>query len=137
LCAHLEPGYYEYPPPPRAKWGFIFSVITGFLVLFNTFVIWIAMYSPDFLNRLRLVFAYYGALAIFDAWSLLIVLWAIVGVIISILIFLGAILIYLGNGALGGVVVFIFSVLSLVIWGGFIVGILLGIIGGLLGILEK
>jgi hypothetical protein len=38
---------------------------------------------------------------------------------------------------IGGILVLIFSILSIIIGGGFIIGLILGIIGGALGLAKK
>ena len=42
-----------------------------------------------------------------------------------------------GKEVIGGILVIIFSILSIVIGGGFIIGLILGIIGGILGLAKK
>jgi hypothetical protein len=50
----------------------------------------------------------------------------------------GAVLIYMpGKEVVGGIIVLIFSLLSIIVGGGFYLGLVLGIIGGILGILKK
>jgi len=63
---------------------------------------------------------------------------AAVGTIFAILVIIGAILIYMpGKEVIGGILVLIFSILSIVIGGGFLIGLILGIIGGALGLAKK
>ena len=59
-------------------------------------------------------------------------------VLFAIIIFLGAYYIYLPGGyeMVGGIVVAIFSLIGIITGGGFIVGTILGVIGGVLGIFE-
>ena len=63
---------------------------------------------------------------------------AAVGTIFAILVIVGAILIYVpGKETIGGILVIIFSILSIVIGGSFLIGLILGIIGGALGLAKK
>ena len=57
-----------------------------------------------------------------------------IGVIIGVLVLMGACYIYLPSGykMVGGITVLIFSLVSLIAAGGFFIGALLGIIGGIL-----
>jgi hypothetical protein len=42
-----------------------------------------------------------------------------------------------GKETIGGILVIILSILSIVIGGGFFIGLILGIIGGILGLAKK
>ena len=62
-----------------------------------------------------------------------------VGLILAVLVIIGAILIYMpGKETIGGILVLVCSILSLFFTlGGFIIGLILGIVGGALGIAKK
>jgi hypothetical protein len=62
-----------------------------------------------------------------------------IGLILAILVIIGAVLIYMpGKEVIGGILVLVFSVISLFFTlGGLIIGLILGIIGGALGIAKK
>ena len=62
-----------------------------------------------------------------------------IGLILAILVIIGAVLIYMpGKEVIGGILVLVFSVISLFFTlGGLGVGLILGIIGGILGIVKK
>jgi hypothetical protein len=60
-----------------------------------------------------------------------------VSVVFAILIIVGAYLIYTGMAANGGVIVLIFSVLSIFVGSGWLIGLILGVIGGILALLKK
>jgi hypothetical protein len=63
---------------------------------------------------------------------------AAIGAILAIIVIIGAILIYIpGKETIGGILVIIVSLISIVIGGGFIIGLILGIIGGILGLYKK
>ena len=65
--------------------------------------------------------------------------WGAIGLILAILVIVGAILIYMpGKEVIGGVLVLVFSIISLFFTlGGLIIGLILGIVGGALGIAKK
>ena len=50
---------------------------------------------------------------------------------------LAAIIMALSNGAIADVIIFPFAIFSLIIGGGFIAGMILGILGGILGVLRQ
>jgi hypothetical protein len=58
-------------------------------------------------------------------------------VVFAILILVGAYLIYNKMEATGAVLVLIFSVLSIFVGSGWLIGLLLGVIGGILALLKK
>jgi len=61
-----------------------------------------------------------------------------IGLLFAIIVIVGAILIYRpGKEILGGILVLVFSILSIIIGGGFFIGLILGIVGGALGIAKK
>ena len=109
-------------PPPEAKKpmaGFVLSLIAGILILIN-----------------GLAVSAIGALFFTVAPGLGALLMAI-GVLFGILVIVGAVLMYKGSTTAGGVLVILFGILSIVIGGGFIIGLILAIIGGALGIAGK
>jgi thiamine transporter ThiT len=59
------------------------------------------------------------------------------GAIIGLTLVLGAIIMAVGNGALADVVIFPFAIFSLMIGAGFVAGMLLGIIAGILALLRR
>ena len=60
-----------------------------------------------------------------------------VAVAFAVLILVGAYLIYSGMEVTGGTIVLIFSVLSIFVGSGWLIGLILGVIGGVLGLLKK
>jgi hypothetical protein len=118
------------PPPKRATIGFAISLVAALIVLAQGIVrIFrgeaIAFLGSDDLRRrvlsgLRLEFV--GTLAI----------------IFAILILLGAYFIYHpGKETAGGIIVLVFAGISIITGGGWLVGFILGIVGGILGLLKK
>jgi len=123
------------PPaaPKRATIGFVISLIAGILILINA-LMWFALRSiiggltpsvPGIIEA--------GAIA-----EAMITLLGAAGLIFAIIVLVGAWLIYSpGKETIGGVLVLIFSILSIVTGGGFFLGLILGIVGGALGIAKK
>lgn len=111
----------------KATAGFIVSLIAGILILINA----LAFFAlADFIESLGgvLPFLVEGILATLGA----------IGAILAIIVIIGAILIYMpGKETIGGILVIIFSILSIVIGGGFLIGLILGIISGILGLAKK
>ena len=60
-----------------------------------------------------------------------------IAVVFGIVIIVGAYLIYTGMETVGGIIVLIFSVLSIFVGSGWLIGLILGVIGGILGLLKK
>jgi len=125
-CDAKFPGPTVQPtlPPQRAIMGFLFSLVAGALVFTNSLLVkfywvelgqmfpWLSSFDPLFLMFL--------------------------GVICGILVLFGAIVTYYPTAeAIGASLVLIFSLLSVLIGGGFIVGVVCGIVGGALAILKK
>lgn len=117
----------------KATAGFIISLIAGVLILINALLIvgiagvvgsW-AEWVPEAEEAADVVSTFFYA-------------WAGAGLIFAILVIIGAILIYMpGREVLGGILVLVFSILSIIIGGGFFIGLILGIVGGILGIVKK
>jgi len=62
-------------------------------------------------------------------------IWA--GIISGIAVIAGSILIYSGQKVLGGALVIAFSLIGLAGTGGFLIGTILGVIGGVLALVKK
>ena len=58
-------------------------------------------------------------------------------VLFAVLIIAGAYLIYSGEEAVGGIIVIVFSALSIFVGSGWLIGLILGLVGGILGLLKK
>lgn len=112
----------------RATIGFALSLIGGILILINGVALF-AMSSildqlglGDMLSLVGLSLDYLGGVMI----------------VFAIIVFIGAWLIYTpGKEMIGGILALIFSVISFIGGGGFALGAILGLIGGILGLLKK
>jgi hypothetical protein len=60
-----------------------------------------------------------------------------VAVVFAIIIIVGAYLIYTGSTAAGGTLVIVFSLLSIIVGSGWLIGLILGVIGGVVALLKK
>lgn len=99
--------------------GFILSLIAGILILINGGII--AAIGSMFLAFLPVASVVIAA----------------AGLIFGIVVIIGAILLYKGKTMIGGILVILFSLFSLSIGGGFIIGFILGLVGGILGIAKS
>jgi len=115
------PGIMMPPPAPRAVWAFVVSLIAGVAIAISsalytwitTFFIWVTYIFPSM-------------------WP-----FALYMLISAVVVFLGALLMIIGYGTLGGIVVFVAATISLLGGGGFVAGFVLGMIGGILGIMGR
>jgi hypothetical protein len=115
--------------PKRAMLGFVFSLAGSVLILIRG-LIWITagdvirLAGSDELRRRVL-----AGMAISVAGG--------IAVAFAALIIVGAILIYSKMEVAGCVIVLIFSVLSLFVGSGWLIGFILGLVGGILALLRK
>lgn len=111
----------------KATAGFFVSLIAGILILIN---------AVAFVGLAGLIEAL-GEVLPFIVEDIFVIL-AAIGTILGIIVIIGAILIYIpGKETIGGTIVIIVSIISIVIGGGFILGLIIGIIGGILGLRKK
>lgn len=109
-------------PAKRATAGFALSLVAGILIILDGIVLLAASSIVSSLNIAGLALGVLGGIAI----------------IFAIIVFIGAWLIYTpGREMIGGILVLIFSIISIITGGGFFIGLILGIIGGALGLAKK
>ncbi len=112
----------------RATAGFIVSLIAAILILLNAIFV-------------SAIIGIIGAVGFKELMPIVaggLIIYTVVGVIFAVLVLIGAILIYIpGKEVVGGILVIIFSLLSVITGGGFLIGLILGIIGGALGLAKK
>ena len=113
----------------RATVGFVLSLIAGLLVLVHG-IVWVIRGEMNILGideiRRRILV------------GLILEHVGVVTIVFAVLILLGAVLIYLpGKETIGGVIVLVFSILSILTGGGFLAGFILGIVGGVLALIKK
>jgi len=118
------------PLVPRATAGLVVSVIAGGIVLLTSLLI--LLFWPVGLFQAILAFAGLGFLI---PYGLIII---IIGFVSGILMMVGGALIYIpGKERAGAVMVLLFSIVSIVVLGGLIVGMTMGIVGAALGFVKK
>lgn len=114
----------------KATAGFIVSLIGGIIILItDIYFYWVIAIAEETAGFELIGFAE----SLIDALFALGLLWAI-------LIIVGAGLMMAGKTTAGGVLAIVFSILSLILSlsaGGFVIGMILGIVGGALGIAKK
>ena len=115
--------------PHLAVLGYAFSIAGAILILLRGLVRIVAGDVITFAGsvEIRRRFLTGLALNIFGG----------IAVVFAVLIIVGAYLIYSGMEMAGGVIVIIFSALSIFVGSGWLIGLILGLIGGILGLLKK
>jgi len=108
--------------------GFALALVSGILVILNGAAFLVpAFYGPP--TNWSSIFWWLPSVGPSYAFAL--------GFIIGIVIIFGSIVMILGHGALADVIIFPFAVFSLIIGGGFVAGMILGIVGGIVGALKR
>jgi hypothetical protein len=129
LCPECDAKFPAPPipaavPPHRAVLGFIFSIIAGALILINSLLL------NTYLCDLAQIFPW---LLQFDTVFL-----TYLGAISAIVIIIGAVILYTPTfEVIGAILVLIFSLIAILVGGGFIAGMVSGIVGGIMAILRK
>jgi len=121
----------------RPTAAFVLSLISGILVLLTGILILVAADLISSLGEGHMPGVPYPL----ELIGSLITVIGVVGLIFGILILVGATMIYSGEPSkvrIGSILVLIFSILSLLtVVGGFFIGFILGLIGGILGLTWK
>ncbi|KPV63299.1 MAG: hypothetical protein AOA65_1307 [Candidatus Bathyarchaeota archaeon BA1] len=112
--------------------GFVLSLISSFFIILNAAWLSLGYTFAVFYFTVRQPHWVWDRLFTIPAWFLLFL--TIFGAICGLTVLIGAYCLYKGRNVLGGVLVIVFSILSLPIGGGFIIGFLLGVVGGALGL---
>jgi hypothetical protein len=109
----------------------ILATIAGILILIDG-VVWLT--DPNFYDILGIGEGFWG---IFGNYPPSPSLLGGITILFAIIVLVGAYIMYMSAGyeIVGGIAVALFSLISLVVGGGFIVGTILGIIAGIFGIL--
>jgi len=112
--------------------AFVLSLIGGVLILINAIMMFVgAVIFVTFAGAVPEAGALAGAI---------VVLYGLGGLVIGILVVVGAIMINSGKPGkvrAWSIVVIVLSIVSILIGGGFIVGLVLGVVGGILGLRWK
>jgi hypothetical protein len=116
--------------PKRASIGFVISLVAAVLILAQGVVRIFRGEAIVFLGSEGL------RRRVLAGLTLQVV--GVIAIVFAILILLGAILIYSpGKETVGGIIVLVFAVLSVLTGGGWLIGLILGIVGGVLGLIKK
>jgi hypothetical protein len=100
----------------------VLALVAGVLVLLNS----AALLSPGFFSLWSGIFFWLPTIGASYAFML--------GALIGLTLIFGAIIMAIGNGPLADIIIFPFVIFSLIIGGGFIAGMLIGIIAGILAL---
>ena len=113
----------------RAMLGFAFSLSGAILILLRGVVriVWGDIITFAGSDEIRRRFLAGIALSILGG----------IAVVFAVLILVGAYFVYNGMEVAGGVIILIFSVLSIFVGSGWLIGLILGVIGGILALLKK
>jgi len=113
----------------RATAGFIISLIAGII---DAIVAIILIGLASMVAGLEESFGF-----VIAGWALATL--GTIGLISAIVVIIGAVLIYMpGKEVIGGILVLVFSIISIFFTlGGLIIGLVLGIVGGALGLAKK
>jgi len=127
----MQPPNSQQPvsQPKRAVLGFAFSLAGAILILLRGMVRIVVGDIITFAgsDEIRRRFLTGIALNVLGG----------IAVVFAILIMVGAFLIYSRMEVAGGVIVIIFSVLSIFVGSGWLIGLIFGVIGGIFGLLKK
>ena len=113
----------------RAMLGLVFSILGGVLILTRGVIRIVAGDVITFVGSDEIRHRFLAGLALNIIGG--------VAVLFGILIIVGAYLIYNRMEVAGGIIVIIFSLLSIFVGSGWLIGLILGLIGGILGLLKK
>ena len=112
-------------PTGRRIIAFALSLVSGILVLLNS----AALLSPSFFSFWSSLFFWLPILGPTYVFTL--------GFVIGLTLIMGSIVMLLRSGALADVIIFPFAIFSLIVGGGFVAGMILGIVGGILAVLSR
>lgn len=126
----------EVKEAKRATAGFIVSLIGGIV---DALVAILIIAVASWVGGLEELMGDYGYGFGGELAAAALATWGAIGLILAILVIIGAVLIYMpGKEVIGGILVLVFSIISLFFTaGGLFIGLILGIIGGALGIAKK
>jgi predicted membrane-bound spermidine synthase len=113
----------------KATVGFVFSLVGAILILLRGLVRITVGDIITFAGSDEIRRRFFAGLALNILGG--------IAVVFAVLIIVGAYLIYIGMGTAGGTIVLVFSVLSIFVGSGWLIGLIFGVVGGILGLLKK
>lgn len=124
-----QPNAQQASMPKKATLGFALSLVGGILILLRGIVRIVAGDIITFVGSDEVRHRFLAGLTLNIIGG--------IAVLFGIVIIFGAYLIYSRMDATGGTIVLIFSLVSILAGSGWLVGLILGVIGGILAILKK
>jgi hypothetical protein len=124
-----QPNTHPASFPKKASVGFVLSIVGGILILLRGIVRIAVGDVITFVGSDEVRHRFLAGLALNVIGG--------VAVVFGIIIIIGAYLIYNRMEASGGAIVLIFSLLSIFVGSGWLIGLILGVIGGILALLKK
>ena len=115
--------------PKKVSLGFVLSLVGGILILLRGIVRIVVGDVITFVGSDEVRHRFLAGLALNVIGG--------IAVVFGILIIVGAYLIYGRMEAAGGAIVLIISLLSIFVGSGWLIGLILGVIGGVLALLKK
>ena len=109
----------------NSVFGAILTILGGILIILNS----AAILVPSFWSLWSSIFFWLPRLGPSYAFA--------IGTIIGLVLILSSLIMILGNAALADIIILPFAIFSLIIGGGFIAGMLLVIVGGIIGALKR
>ncbi len=124
-----QPSTQPASKPRRATLGIVFSIVGAVLILMRGLIRIVTSDVITFVGSDEVRHRFLAGIALNIIGG--------VAVVFAILILVGVYLIYNKMEATGAVLVLIFSVLSILVGSGWLIGLILGVIGGILALLKK
>jgi len=122
----------------RPTTAFVLILIGGILILINAVIfIYASTIAGEVVKKLNITSMYPG-IAEMVGTTLLVM--GIIGLVFAVLVIIGSALVYSGvpgKVKAGSILGLVFGILSILIGGGFIIGLILALIGGILGLRWK
>jgi hypothetical protein len=112
----------------RGAVAFSLSLVSGILVILNSAALLVPSFYGPPVNWSR-IFWWLPSIGLANAF--------VMGFMIGMVLILGSVVMILGHGAFADVIIFPFAVFSLIIGGGFVAGMILGVVGGVIGALRR
>lgn len=116
----------------NATAGFVLTLMSGLLLIVNGAALGIIGAGYTYIDP-----KYYLGYYLGESTAFYVIAIGVTCGLLGLLVITGAILIRMGHTTEGGLVAIILSTLGLFLGGGFIVGTVFGIIGGILAVLER
>jgi hypothetical protein len=115
--------------PKKVTTAFVLSLVGGVLVLLEGLIRIIRGEALAVFGTDRLWHRLLGLAIRVDG---------VIGVVLAVIIIVGVILIYNSKTRMtGGIIVIVFALLSIIAGGGWLIGLILGVIGGILALLKN